>query len=167
MQLVLKDFKKKNNFKVIPGWNRTVKQLYAQSRRDYLTWQNKGKIRDSEEYNRMAESRRQFKKALSTCRQNVENERSNAVQEKFKNKNKLSFWKEMKQQHNKVKTANTIDGKTKDDGITKTFSEKLFAIQDEDDNREEGDFLLRLKEEWKLRRKMKLKLTKDVNKEIE
>ena len=73
----------------------------------------------------------------------------------------------MKKQNNRVKTANTIDGKTEDDGIAKIFSEKLFGIQDEDDNRKEGDFLLRLKEEWKLRRKMKLKLTKDVNKEIE
>ena len=140
---------KKNNFKIIAGWNRIVKQLYAQFRQDYLTWLNKGKLRDSEEYNRMTESRRRFKQALSTCRQNVENERANAVQEKFKNKNKLSFWKEVKNQNNKVKTANTIDGKTEDDGIAKIFSEKLFGIQDEDDNRKEGDFLLRLKEEWK------------------
>ena len=107
----------------------------------------------------MTESRRRFKQALSTYRQNVESERSNAVQEKFKNKNKLSLWKEVKKLNIKVKTANTIDEKTEDDDIAMIFSEKLFGILDEDYNRNEGDFLLRLKEKWKLRRKMKLKLS--------
>ena len=54
-------------------------------------------------------------------------------------KNKLSFWKEVKKQNNKIKTANTINGKTEDDDIAKIFCEKLFGIQ-EDDNRKEGDF---------------------------
>ena len=54
-------------------------------------------------------------------------------------KNNLSFWKEVKKQNNKIKTANTINGKTEDDDIAKIFCEKLFGIQ-EDDNRKEGDF---------------------------
>ena len=76
----------------------------------------------------MTEIRRRFKQALSTFRQNVESERSNVVQGKFKNKNKLSFWK-VKKQNNKVKTANTIDGKTEDDDIAKFLVRNCLAFR--------------------------------------
>ena len=80
-----------NTFKMIPGWNRHVKELYTKSREDYKKWLVNGRVRDSDEFREMNMSRKVFKDALSLCKKNEIDERSISIQERFMSKNMNEF----------------------------------------------------------------------------
>ena len=88
---------KRNKYKVIPGWNRNVKHLYADARESYFRWLNKGRQRDCHEFERMKETRKLFKDALNDCKLNEARESSISIQEKFLNKDMKPFWKGVQQ----------------------------------------------------------------------
>ena len=62
-QQFVREKKKKNKFKVIPGWNRSVKDLHRTARYHYRKWIDLGRQRDTAEYVNMNNSRKAFKKA--------------------------------------------------------------------------------------------------------
>ena len=70
-----------------------------------------------------------------------------------------SLWKEIKSGSNKVKSAKSVNGKTKDEDIAHLFSDKMLRVQDDAHNCEETDFLLRLKDAWKCKRKVYVKMS--------
>ena len=92
--------RRKNKFKVIPGWNRNVKSLHNIARIDFLNWMRCGRIRDSEEFRKMNDSRKTFKQALNDCKINELLERSISTEENYKNKNMKEFWKSVKSTSN-------------------------------------------------------------------
>ena len=96
-----KEKHKINKFKVIPGWNRNVKGFYSIARDDYLKWIGSGRLRDSQEFEDMNDSRKIFKMALKDCNVNKLREVSLSIEEKFRNKNMRTFWKEVKSQKTK------------------------------------------------------------------
>ena len=118
---------RKNKFKVIPGWNRNVKQLYLTARSKYLNWIAMGRIRDSGEFLEMTESRKLFKIALNDCKINELRERSLSVEEKYRNKNVKDFWKEIRLMQNKVKFSRLIDGKNDRNEIINIFNNKFLT----------------------------------------
>ena len=67
---ISKEKRRKNKYKVIPGWNRNVKHLHSIARQEYLNWICLGRVRDSDEFRRMNESRSIFKAALNDCKVN-------------------------------------------------------------------------------------------------
>ena len=86
-----KEIKRKCKFKVIPGWNRNVKDKYKLAREDFISWLRMGRSRDGPVYTKMQESRRIFKQALNECKQNEQQERSLSVQVRFMNKKMKEF----------------------------------------------------------------------------
>ena len=76
-----KEVKKMNKYKVIPGWNRKVKQLHANARSAYLSWLNKGRNRMGNEFENMKATRNLFKTALNDCKVNEFREKSISIQE--------------------------------------------------------------------------------------
>ena len=83
---------KKDKYKVIPGWNRRVKSLHKSAREHYLTWLRNGKARTGIDFDRMNESRKNFKLELKNCRKNECDEISQSIQQKFENKSMKEFW---------------------------------------------------------------------------
>ena len=106
-----KNRRKRDKFKVIPGWNRRVRSFYADARVKYLEWIHSGRNRDTLQYERMVTSRKVFKKALNDCKKDEYQEICNSIEEKYRNKNYISFWKEIKQKKSHSKKSSIIDGK--------------------------------------------------------
>ena len=107
----MKQVTEKCKYKVIPGWNRNVKQHYKIYRMNYLKWLENGKSRESREFNVMKDSRKIFKGALNDCKLNEAREISLSIQEKYDGRDMNSFWKDVKLKNNKVKYSEVIDGK--------------------------------------------------------
>ena len=63
-------FVKKNNFRIIPGWNDEVKEVHAISREKFLLWKNQGKPLQGIFLDDMKSSRTVFKSALQRCKDN-------------------------------------------------------------------------------------------------
>ena len=51
-----------------PGWNEFVKPFHETARRKYLFWKELGSPRNGVAYQQMVQSRREFKRALDTCK---------------------------------------------------------------------------------------------------
>ena len=72
IKVSVNDFKKskirKNKFKVIPGWNRRVKQFHNICRSNFKTWVSVGKPRQGQIYDEMVNSRKIFKDELKSCK---------------------------------------------------------------------------------------------------
>ena len=163
----VKEVKKKNKFKVIPGWNRKVKQLHANARNIYLTWINKGRNKVCIEFELMKETRRLFKAALNDCKINEIREISLSIQEKFANKDMTSFWKEVQKRNNKVKHSEIIDGKSNNSEIVDIFNNKFLKTEEMIDNDQpERDLLHSLRENWHTSDKFHLKISSVTLKEL-
>ena len=149
-----------NKFKVIPGWNRNVKHLHSVARGHYLVWITTGRLRESEEFFNMNESRKLFKKALNDCKVNELREVSLSVEEKYRDKDMKTFWKEIKSMSNKVKFSKLIDGETDVRNIIDIFNKK-FLIEENIQNHEieESSLLAKIRTEWVNGRKMYLKIS--------
>ena len=70
-----------DRFRVIPGWNRRVKQSHETAREDYLQWLRSGRVRNTLEFDNMRESRRIFKRDLKELVQCVDKEIYNKTKE--------------------------------------------------------------------------------------
>ena len=144
---------KKCKYTIIPGWNRTVKPLYAEFKENYKQWLRKGKPKYSNEYDVMVHSRKVFKDALRQCRNNKKSEISQSIQENLKNKNMIQFWKEVKSQSNKIKSSKVIDGECKTSDVIQIFEKKFIPKYDEGNDEEETEFIRCLKIVWGKARK--------------
>ena len=142
-----KEKKRKNKFKVIPGWNRNVKHLHCKSRDHYLKWLRSGRQRDSIEFHDMHESRKIFKKALNDCKVNEFAEICTSIEEKFKSKDMASFWKEVKNKKNNAKKSCIIDGKNESVNILDIFTNKFMGDghQEANSNRDESQLIANIK----------------------
>ena len=87
---------KKDKYKVIPGWNRTVRFFYNKSRDDYFVWLGHGKPNEGPYFNNMSNSKKCFKQKLKECKRNKDHEISISIQNKFKNKSAKEFWREVR-----------------------------------------------------------------------
>ena len=157
-----KKLRKKNKFKIIPGWNRRVKQYHANARSAYLAWINTGKKKVGNEFALMQETRRLFKQALNDCKVNELREKSISIQEKFANKDMTSFWKEVQKRNNKVRHSGIIDGKSNDKEILNIFNAKFLKTDEMIDNDQpEKDLLQLLREYWNTSNKFNLKISSE------
>ena len=84
-----------NEYKVIPGWNRRVKELHFDKREKYKIWLQHDRPRLGIIFDYMATSRKLFNNELKKCKNNVNNEISKSIQEKFQNKSMKEFWREI------------------------------------------------------------------------
>ena len=118
-------------FRVIPGWNEEVKQLYAVARNAFLSWKRKGRPLDGVLCERMKTSRSVFKRALRKCKDNEESIRKEKLLKNLNNKQYKEFWKEVSKSknHNSIQT-NAIDRETDPLSICNLFSDKYSKIFD-------------------------------------
>ena len=124
-QIFRKRYIRKHKYKVIPGWNRRVKQLHSIAREHYLKWLNTGRIRNTVEFQMMSDSRKVFKKALNDCKQNEFEETCVSIEEKFKNKQMTQFWQDVRKRKINNKKSGIIDGKNEGTSLL-TFLLKSF-----------------------------------------
>ena len=54
--------------KIIPGWNKYIKDYYNKARLCFLNWKFKGREINTAEHSEMLSSRRKFKSALNFCK---------------------------------------------------------------------------------------------------
>ena len=154
-----KERRSRDRFKVIPGWNRRVKQSHETAREDYLQWLRTGRIRDTIEFDNMKESRRMFKSDLRQCRANESNEISISVEEKYRNKCMPKFWKDVKRKKCNLKKSTVIDGKSENKDILDIFTEKFLGICQDRNGEDEARVISNLKRAWHSTRKYYLKLS--------
>lgn len=137
-----------NKFKVIPGWNRRVKNLHSIARASYLNWVRAGKVIGTDEHKRMVDTRREFKKALKDCKADEHKEICNSIVEKFSYGNKKKFWKEVKRQKGSIKKANIIDGIYEKQEIVDLFTDKYLCNQTEQDADCKREFMNCFRRYW-------------------
>ena len=87
--------KPKKNFKIVPGWNDYVKELYALARTHFLEWLEKGKPLHGIHMLNMKQSRSRFKYILEQCKNNEEKIRNEKMAQNFKKKRYKEFWKDV------------------------------------------------------------------------
>ena len=139
---------KRNKYKVIPGWNRNVKHLYADARESYFRWLNKGRQRDCQEFERMKETCKLFKDSLNDCKLNEAREPSISIQEKFLNRDMKSFWKGVQQKNNRVKYSEVIDGKNSPMDMIDIFSGKFLLTDSMEHLESSTNFMDNLRDCW-------------------
>ena len=158
----VKDKRKKDKFKIIPGLNRRVKAFHVAAREDYLKWIECDRDKESPQYERMVKSKKIFKKALNNCKINEFEEICNSIEDKFRNKNYISFWKEVRRKKNHTKRSNIIDGKSKNCDILEIFSRKFLYCETEVETGEsenESDLLNNIKRIWNTSREFCLQIS--------
>ena len=160
---------KKDKFVVIPGWNRNVKELHTRARQCYLKWIGAGRGRFSREFHLMSESRKCFKTALKQCRNNINNEISLSIEEKYKNKNFSEFWKEVSNKKEVKKQCCIIDFKTNENDIVDIFTTKFLLNNNPGSNPDEIDetyIINNIKQSWNTSRLFHMKLSQITLREL-
>ena len=114
-----------NKFKIIPGWNRNVKDLYKNFREDFIKWVEEGKLLDCISHDNMRISRSIFKTALKECKSNKENEILLSIEEQFKERDRKKFWQEVSRRKGSVQSLPSIDGEIDVNKIIDIFSNKF------------------------------------------
>ena len=152
----LRDKVKFSKFKVVPGWNRRVKQLYKESRYWHKIWLNDGKNRLGISYENMKESKRIFKKELKNCKKDKDLEIALSLEENIIHKNYLSFWKKVKAKRGHTSNTSVIDGKTKESEIIKIFTDKFLLCNNDENNKNKYTMLNKFNELYKSDRKAHL-----------
>jgi hypothetical protein len=118
-----------NRFKAVPGWSERVKSFHNIAREKYLIWNREGRMRLGLTYDRMKESRSNFKKALKDCRRNEDIIKKEKLCNSFKIKDKEKFWRDVKNlKNNANKNAPNIDGEVDPLKATEIFSNKYKGI---------------------------------------
>ena len=110
--------------------NVICKYKYKCARESYLRWSNNGKIRHSELYDEMVNSRKVFIiKALRYCKFNKERISNVILASSFRGKKADLFWKEVRERQpwNKIKN-NEIDGLTDNDDVARLFHDKFKTV---------------------------------------
>ena len=163
VDVVLDAFKSRhvntNKFKVIPGWNRRVKDSHNIARNCYLNWINAGKLRGTKEHDDMLQSRRVFKDNLKQCKSNKQNEISQSIMDKFRLRDKTEFWKTIKRKRGKAKVSNIVDGKSCNGDIADLFKQKFLNPNDVNNSDDDANFLELLKREWDTKDKMHVRMS--------
>ena len=59
--------RKKSKFKIVPGWNNTVKDAHAAARRAYMKWLRNNRPRCGPSYIGMKETRKSLQYCLKQC----------------------------------------------------------------------------------------------------
>ena len=121
-----KKYVSKNKFKVIPGWNRRVKDIYIESRWHYKSWLNVGKPRYGPVFDQMKNSKSVFKASLRQCKNDRSKEILQSIEEKLKFKNYKEFWCEVKSKKASKHSSPIIDGESGDKEILEIFNSKFF-----------------------------------------
>ena len=80
-----------NKFRIIPGWNRRVKELHRDARESYLRWVRSGRKIGTSIHESMLSTRKVFKTALNDCKIDERIEISNSIMHRFCNKSKANF----------------------------------------------------------------------------
>ena len=153
--------RKKNKFKIIPGWNRRVKSYHKIARDNYLRWVELGKPRDNCAFQYMKDSRKEFKRNLNECVLNESEEIDIAIEEKYKSKDFNGFWRDIKKKRINRKKSNIIDGKSKDNEIVDIFMQKfLIDCQNSDETENFEETLINeLKRAWLTSRKFYVQIS--------
>ena len=159
-QVYRKRYIRKNKYKVIPGWNRRVKNLHSIAREHYLKWLNTGRIRDTVEFHMMSDSRKVFKKALNDCKQNEFEETCLSIEDKFKNKQMTQFWQDVRKRKINNKKSGIIDGKNDGTSIVGIFTKKFLNFTScNNDSENERDLINKLREKWETNRKFYMQVS--------
>ena len=136
---------KKNKYKVIPGWNRHVKDIYKDSKEHYKRWILNGRLRYGLYFEIMKQTKSRFKEALNKCKSNEQNEIFKSIDEKLRNKNYNDFWKEVRNKKGRPSQPSVIDNSTNSNDILSLFTEKFLPSVDHfNHNVQEGILLNRL-----------------------
>ena len=113
------------NDRMIIGWNTQVKFQHDIAREAFMIWHNQGKPRDGDIFEKMRQTRQNFKHALKLCKKNQQQ----IKREKFINlysltDNKALFWREIKKLKKK-EIVSTINGTDINKDILELFKEKF------------------------------------------
>ena len=119
------------NFKIIPGWNEFVKELYADARDRFLEWKIAGKPTSGIHRDRMHDSRAHFKNALDYCKKNEKQIRNEKLSQNLRKKNFKQFWSEVhKTNRNNTLLPSRIDNLSGESNIANAFADKYKKILD-------------------------------------
>lgn len=110
----------------VPGWSDFVESYHQKARENYLAWCTVGKPRQGEAYQLMTFSRREFKKALDTCKQLesviIRNKIANDMTSK-------KPWNTINKVRNKkLKLPLIVNGETGEDKIAETWKDHYSGI---------------------------------------
>ena len=154
-----KKFVKRNKYKVIPGWNRNVKDLYAYFRQNFLSWVRLGKPLNAIEHENMKASRKRFKDALNLTKLNEYKEKCQSIVENFQRKNNRQFWYEVKKQKGCAKDTNIVEGEVDSNKIASMFARNFLTGQSGNSPVEEREFMTAFKNKWGHCKKMYVKIS--------
>ena len=120
---------KKSNFRPVPGWNDVCKERYNLARLEFLKWVQSGKIRSGPLYESMKKTRQNFRNSLKFCKHNAEQIKCTNLFEKFKQKNKKLFWRDVNEMRgNSCPQSLSVDGASKPIEIAKIFKNKFSSV---------------------------------------
>ena len=123
------------SFKVIPGWNEFVKELYADARNKFLEWKTAGKPSSGSYRDRMRDSRTHFKNALDYCKRNEKEIRNTRLSQNLRNKNFKQFWNEVhKTSRNNTFLPSRIDNLSGEYNIANVFADKYNKVLDKNNH---------------------------------
>ena len=134
-------FDKLNNFRIIPGWNRYVKEHYINARRAFLEWKDSRRPQNGPILDKMKKTREEFRKAFNDCKKNEDKMRKDSMLNNLNNKSYKEFWNETnKIKKHDNKQLNIIDNVAEAKEIAKLFSDKYRKIFDvHNKNRSEAE----------------------------
>lgn len=154
-----KEYIRKDKFRIIPGWNRRVKELHKTARDSFLCWVRKGKQINTVEHESMLTSRRAFKSALNEAKINEHQEICQSIADKFANKNYREFWKDVRKQKGCTKNTSIIDGENQNEKIVDIFAEKFLLGQQVVDVDRESNFIQKFKNKWVSGERMHIRIS--------
>ena len=117
------------NFRVVPGWNELVKDLYAHSREMFLLWKDNGSQREGPLALQMRQARAQFKLAFRQCQQNENQLRADAMSRNLASHDFPNLWKDinsLKPKSNKL--SQRVGNAVGDVDIAKMWGDHFSAI---------------------------------------
>ena len=115
--------RRKKKFKAIPGWNDRCRALHRAARDAFLEWKRSGSYKYGLKFQRMKESRANFKVALDQCKADENSIRNAKFKNNFVRSNKTSFWRQVKS-NNKTYSFTKIDSIHGDNNISNLFKQK-------------------------------------------
>ena len=125
----------KDKYKIIPGWNDYLKDLYALARQYFLEWLRNGKPLNGIHISNMKQSRCKFKSALDQCRRDEEKIRNEKMVHNYRNKKYKDFWRDVNlNKKGPVITSAVIDGESDPQMVVDKFSVKYKSIFDRNNN---------------------------------
>ena len=128
---------RKYGFRVVPGWNTHVKQLYTASRDAFKLWRDGGSPKEGVLAQFMRSTRAEFKYALRGCHTHENNLRAEALANKLAMNKNVDFWKEIKKLNTDSKLlATCVDGVSGEKDIADLWGNKFSTVMNSlnDDN---------------------------------